>query len=49
MSGYSGGDIVAQQLISGINMNKAFVLPPKFALIETANNPKSVMKIPGIE
>jgi multimeric flavodoxin WrbA len=49
VSGYGGGDIVAQQLISGINMNKAFVLPPKFALIETANNPKSVLKIPGIE
>jgi multimeric flavodoxin WrbA len=49
VSGYSGGDILAQQLISGINMNKAFVLPPKFALMETANNPKSVLKIPGIE
>jgi multimeric flavodoxin WrbA len=49
ISGYSGGDILAQQLISGINMNKAFVLPPRFALIETANNPKSVLRIPGIE
>ena len=49
VSGYSGGDIRAQQLISGINMNKAFVLPPEFCLMETANNPKSVLKIPGIE
>lgn len=49
VSGYSGGDILAQQLISGINMNKAFVLPPEFCLMETANNPKSVLKIPGIE
>lgn len=49
VSGYSGGDIVAQQLISGINMNKAFILPGKFALIETANNPNAVLKIKGIE
>src|SRR5665648_107836 len=49
VSGYSGGDIVAQQLISGINMNKAFILPGKFALIETANNPNTVLKIKGIE
>lgn len=48
VSGYSGGDIVAQQLISGINMNKAFILPGKFALIETANNPKSILNIPEI-
>ncbi len=49
VSGYSGGDIVAQQLISGINMNKAFVLPGKFALIETANDPNSILKIEGID
>lgn len=49
VSGYSGGDILAQQLIGGINMNKSFVLPPDFALIETANNPKSILKIPDIE
>jgi Multimeric flavodoxin WrbA len=44
VSGYSGGDILAQQLISGINMNKAFVLPPEFCLMETANNPKRRIK-----
>lgn len=49
VSGYSGGDIVAHQLISGINMNKAFVLPSKFALIETANDPDSILEIQGIE
>src|SRR5690606_34763697 len=25
VSGYSGGDLVAQQIISGINMNKSFI------------------------
>jgi len=49
VSGYSGGDLIAQQLISGINMNKAFVLPGNFAIIETANNPKSILKVPGID
>ena len=49
VSGYSGGDIVAQQVISAINMNKNFILPGGFALIETANAPGEVMEIEGIE
>lgn len=49
VSGYSGGDLVAQQLISGINMNKSFVLPPNFALLETANDPGSILKVPAIK
>ena len=49
VSGYSGGDIVASQLISGLNMNKAFLLPPRFAVLETANEPGSIREIPGIE
>lgn len=49
VSGYSGGDLVAQQLISGLNMNKTFRLPDRFALIETANAPGSVLQIPGIQ
>ena len=48
VSGYSGGDIVAQQLISGLNMNKAFVLPSRFAMIKTANNPNSILFIENI-
>lgn len=43
VSGYSGSDIVAQQLISSINMNKTFYLPSEFVLMETANNPKEVL------
>lgn len=48
VSGYSGGDIVAQQVISAINMNKNFILPGKFALMETANDPGDVEKIEAI-
>ncbi len=36
VSGYSGGDLVAEQLISALNMNKTFILPSRFALLETA-------------
>ena len=44
VSGYSGSDIVAEQLISGLNMNKTFLLPPEFAMIRTANDPGSIMQ-----
>ena len=30
VSGYSGGDLLARQLISALNMNKSFFLPPYF-------------------
>lgn len=49
VSGYSGSDIVAKQLICGLNMNKAFYLPPHFAMLETANNAGTAMKLSGIE
>ena len=49
VSGYSGGDIVARQLIGGLNMNKSFHLPGNFALIETANAPGEALHLPGIE
>ena len=49
VSGYSGGDILARQLISAMNMNKSFYLPPRFALIETANDPGEAMALPGME
>ena len=42
VSGYSGSDIVAEQLISSLNMNKSFFLPPEFAMIRTANDPGSI-------
>lgn len=44
VSGYSGSDIVAEQLISSLNMNKSFLLPPEFALIRTANDRGAILK-----
>ena len=48
VSGYSGGDLVAQQLVSGLNMNKSFLLPARFVLMETANAPGSILHSPGV-
>lgn len=49
VSGYSGSDIVAGQLIAALNMNKTFYLPGNFVMMETANNAGAAMKLPGIE
>ena len=49
VSGYSGSDIVAEQLIAALNMNKTFYLPGRFAMMETANNAGAAMQLPGIE
>lgn len=49
VSGYSGSDIVAEQLISSLNMNKAFYLPPGFCMLETANAPGEIQGLPGIQ
>lgn len=49
ISGYSGGDLVAEQLISGLNMNKSFILPSRFAFLETANDPESILKVGSIQ
>lgn len=49
VSGYSGGDVVARQVIAAMNMNKSFYLPQRFALIETANDPGQALALPGIQ
>jgi len=49
VSGYSGGDLVAQQIIGAMNMNKNMILPPRFALLETANAPGEALQIPKIK
>ena len=49
VSGYSGGDLLAAQLISGLNMNKSFYLPARFVLMETANDRGSLVRLPGVE
>ena len=48
VSGYSGGDLLARQLISSLNMNKSFYLPPRFCMLETANEKGSLAKLPGV-
>ncbi len=48
VSGFSGSDIIAEQLISSLNINKTFMLPPKFALMETANDPGEIEKVENI-
>ncbi len=49
VSGYSGGDIVAEQIISALSMNKTFRLPSGFAMVETANDPLSILNVDGIQ
>ncbi|MBQ6621316.1 MAG: NAD(P)H-dependent oxidoreductase [Mogibacterium sp.] len=49
ISGYSGGDIVAEQIIGALNFNKAFLLPARFCMVETANDPKSILRVPDID
>ena len=36
-------------LISSLCMNKSFRLPARFAMMETANDPRSIFSVPGIE
>ena len=40
---------MARQLIDGLNMNKSFYLPARFAMIETANDPGEALALSGIE
>ena len=49
VSGYSGGDILARQVVAAMNMNKSFYLPQNFALMETANSPGQALALPGIQ
>ncbi len=48
VSGYSGGDLLARQLISSLNMNKSFYLPSTFCMLETANEKGSLLRLPGV-
>lgn len=49
VSGYSGGDIVASQVVSALCLNKGFWLPPESILLETANDAGAALALPGIE
>ncbi len=49
VSGYSGSDLVARQLLGAMCFNKTVMLPPKFCMMETAHDPDSARKKAGIE
>ncbi|MBS4537243.1 NAD(P)H-dependent oxidoreductase [Clostridium sp. D2Q-11] len=49
VSGNSGGDSIAKQLISALNINKTFRLPPYFSIMATANNKDAILHVPNIE
>ena len=49
VSGYSGSDIVASQVVSALSMNKGFFLPSEFCLMVTANDPGTAVALPHIE
>lgn len=49
ISGYSGGDIISEQIIGAMNFNKGFILPANFALVETANDPQTILKVENID
>lgn len=49
VSGYSGSDLIAGQLVTALNMNKTFYLPPHFCMMETGNAPGAAMQAEGVE
>lgn len=49
VSGNSGSDALAKQLISALNINKTFRLPPYFCIMATANDKGAIFKVPKIE
>lgn len=48
VSGYSGGDLVARQLLGAMNLNRGCALPPGFCLLQTAHDPGDAMAADGI-
>jgi multimeric flavodoxin WrbA len=48
VSGYSGSDIIAQQVLGALCLNKTFALPPRFCLMQTANHPGEAMQAEGM-
>lgn len=49
VSGNSGSDSVAKQLIGALNINKGFRLPPYFSISAIANDPESIFNVDNIE
>ena len=49
VSGYSGSDLVARQLLGALSFNKTVALPPRFCMMETAHDPGSAKRMEGVE
>ncbi len=49
VSGNSGSDSVAKQLIDALNVNKGLRLPPYFTIMATSNDPGSIFSVSEIE
>ena len=49
VSGYSGSDLVARQLLGALCFNKTVMLPPQFAMLETAHDQGSAKELTGVE
>lgn len=49
VSGYSGGDILAEQLISALNLNKGFAITGNALQMITANVPGEILRCKNIE
>ncbi|WP_130807483.1 flavodoxin family protein [Senegalia massiliensis] len=49
VSGNSGSDAITKELISALNINKTFKLPPNFAIMETANDKDAILEVENIE
>ena len=49
VSGYSGSDLVARQLLGALSFNKTVTLPPRFCMLETAHDPGSAQRLQGVE
>ncbi len=48
VSGNSGSDTIAKQLIDALNINKGFQLPPNFSIMATANDKGAILEVEGI-
>lgn len=48
VSGYSGSDLVARQLLGAMCLNKTAMLPPYFCMLHTANNLAAAQQIAGL-
>lgn len=48
VSGYSGSDLVARQLLGTLCFNKTVTLPGNFCMLETAHDPGAAQQLQGI-